>query len=617
MCSIAGIISPSPIAPSLLQAMNAAMRHRGPDGEGYYAWNDASTHIGFAHNRLRVIDTSAASDQPFRYRNRYVLVYNGEIYNYRELRNQLRSMGHAFHTEGDTEVLAAAYAAWGEACLEQLDGMFAFAIWDEEERQLFAGRDRFGEKPFYYHYDAAQQRLLFASEIKGMLAAGMDASVNHALLYNYLTLGHTKQVAWPEHTFYQHIFQLPPAHFITMKAGEAPVQARYFDLDKETMNRDDESTVKQQFHQLLTRAVETRLRADLPCGTSLSGGIDSSAIAALCHQLGGKTFAHRAFSAVFPGFEKDESAFIDEAARSCELESFTTTPDARSFADNLHNLVRCQDEPFGSASVFAQWCVYRLAKEHGVTVLLDGQGADEVLGGYTRYTHWFLQEQMRSEGWAATNGNAHAFQQHGFLEQWDWRNRVAAAFPTLAAMRLRSRAIREQQQNPYIQADYRRSHADADGIFKPTVEKLNDIQYHDLMVMGLEELLRYADRNAMAHSREVRLPFLQHQLVQYVLSTSSTYRFRNGYSKWILRDSVKQLLPKVLVWRSGKTGFEPPQKIWMQDTAVRELVVEGRKKLVAQQVLKPGILDQPVQAAASHAAHNFDFRCMIAGAWLP
>lgn len=617
MCSIAGIISPSPIAPSLLQAMNAAMRHRGPDGEGYYAWNDASTQIGFAHNRLRVIDTSAASDQPFRYRNRYVLVYNGEIYNYRELRNQLRTMGHAFHTEGDTEVLAAAYAAWGEACLEQLDGMFAFAIWDEQEKQFFAGRDRFGEKPFYYHYDAAQQRLIFASEIKGLLAAGMDASVNHAMLYNYLTLGHTKQVAFPENTFYQHIFQLPPAHFITMKAGEAPAQARYFDLDKETRNRDDASTVKQEFSQLLIRAVDTRLRSDLPCGTSLSGGIDSSAIAALCHQLGGKTFAHRAFSAVFPGFEKDESPFIEQVAQSCQLESFTTTPDARSFADNLLALVRCQDEPFGSASVFAQWCVYRLARENGVTVLLDGQGADEVLGGYTKYTHWFLQEQVRAEGWAKASEAARAFQKNGFMEQWGWRNRMAAIFPAWTAMKLRSRAVKEQKNNPYIDEAYRRSHAHNYGIFKPIVEKLNDIQYHDLMVMGLEELLRYADRNAMAHSREVRLPFLQHQLVQFVLSTPSSYRYRDGYSKWMLRETVKTLLPKALVWRSGKIGFEPPQQIWMQDAAVKSLVMEGRKKLVDRQILKPGVLHQPVRASDSHAAHNFDFRCMIAGAWLP
>lgn len=613
MCSIAGIISPSPINPQQLRAMHDVMKHRGPDGEGFYAHKG----IALAHHRLRVIDTSTASDQPFRYMDRYVLVYNGELYNYKALRQTLQSKGFSFHTEGDTEVIAAAYAAYGADCLQYLDGMFAFGVWDEMKGNFFAGRDRFGEKPFYYHYNRDAQTLFFASEIKALLAAGISASVNHALLYNYLTLGHTKQVAWPDNTFFEHIFQLPPSHYITMEAGQEPVVARYFDLDKESMVKQSQEEVMQGFDALLRDAVHSRLVADVACGTSLSGGIDSSAIAALCSAAGSTSFSHRSFSAVFPGFTKDESSQIAQVSNQCGLTSYTTTPSAQDFADALQALIHHQDEPFGSASVFAQWCVYKLAKEQGVTVLLDGQGADEVLGGYTKYTHWYLQEQIKYKGWADVQPEAAAFRENGFLDTWTWRNRAAALLPTWTAISLKKRAVKQQQQNPYIDKDYRANHSDEDGIFKPTVDKLNDIQYFDLMVMGLEELLRYADRNAMAHAREVRLPFLQHQLVQFVLSQPSDYRFRNGFTKWILRETMKNQLPGEIVWQKGKTGFEPPQAVWMQDEALRALVHEGRKKLVAQKILSPKVMDKPIVPTASHAADNFDFRCMIAGAWLP
>lgn len=612
MCSIAGIISSTPPSLQQLKEMNAVMKHRGPDAEGYYE----SAEVAFAHNRLRIIDASSASDQPFRYMDRYVLVYNGELYNYKSLRDRLRQLGFLFRTDGDTEVVIAAFAAWGTNCLLQFDGMFAFAIWDEHSKSLFAARDRFGEKPFYYHYDQSGRSLLFASEIKALLAAGINASVNHTLLYNYLTLGHTKQVSWPDNTFYSHIFQLPPSHYISLESGKEPVIGRYFDLDKEMQQPLPEKEVLEQFSSGLNASVQSRLQSAVACGTSLSGGLDSSVIAALCHASAGNNFVHRAFSAVFPGFEKDESAYAEQVAHECKLSLFTTTPSANDFAANLIQLVQDQEEPFGSASVFAQWCVYRLAKEQGVTVLLDGQGADEVLGGYTKYTHWFLQEQVRLQGWKTTRAAAAGFHQNGFLDHWDWKNRIATMMPNWTAIQLAKRAIRSQKQNPFIDPTYRHAHADEDGIVKPTVEKLNDIQYHDMMIIGLEELLRYADRNAMAHSREVRLPFLQHELVQFIFSQPSTFRFRNGYSKWILRETMKDKLPAAVIWRKGKTGFEPPQQMWMQDAAVQELVREGRKKLVSEKILRPSVMDQPIQASSSHAAGNMDFRCMVAGLWL-
>lgn len=618
MCSIAGILSSRPVDAARLREMNACMRHRGPDGEGYFAWNDESTWLHFAHNRLSILDTTTASAQPFRYQGRYTIVYNGEIYNYRELRQGLEAEGYAFRTTGDTEVLTAAYARWGEQCVDHFDGMFAFGIWDERDRTFFAARDRFGEKPFFYHYDSACRTLHFASGIRALLKAGIPDEPNHTLLYDYLTLGHTRQVHFPENTFYKHVFQLPPSHTLSFHVGkgEDPVVARYFDIDKETVHKGGEKEATERFAALLRTSVQRRMRSDVHTGTSLSGGLDSSAITALCHSGSDEQYTHQAFSAVFPGFAKDESAYIDEMESRFGLSVHRVSPTADDLADSFAQLVRDQEEPFGSASVFAQWKVFEKANMQGVTVLLDGQGADEALAGYTKYTKWYLQEMIHVHGWRWANEQAEAYRRNLFLEDWGLKNLVAAAFPALTAMSLARGARQRQMKVREVSREFRKAHADPDTVFKPVVEKLNDMQYHDLMTMGLEELLRYADRNSMAHSREVRLPFLSHELVQFVISLPADLRMRDGFTKWILRKSMENLLPENITWRKGKTGFEPPQKAWMQAPAVRELIHAGRKRLVDQRILDPSVLETPIVPAGAHEAGNFDLRCMVAGQWI-
>lgn len=618
MCSIAGILSSRPVDAAVLREMNACMKHRGPDGEGYYAWNDERTWLHFAHNRLSILDTTSASAQPFRYRDRYSLVYNGEIYNYREIRKELEDEGYGFRTSGDTEVVAAAYARWGVQCVDHFDGMFAFGIWDEIDRMFFAARDRFGEKPFFYHYDSGSRTLHFASGIRALLKAGIPDEPNHALLYDYLTLGHTRQVHWPENTFYKHVFQLPPSHLLTFHIGkdEEPVVERYFDIDKETVCNMNAKEATEHFADLLRASVQRRMRSDVQTGTSLSGGLDSSAITALCHATPNDQYTHRAFSAVFPGFEKDESAYVDEMQSAFSLNVHRVSPKADDLADNFAQLIHDQEEPFGSASVFAQWKVFAEARKQGVTVLLDGQGADEALAGYTKYTHWYLQEMIRVHGWRWADEQAARFRQNGFLEHWGWKNRVAAAFPAWTATSLARRSRQHQLKTVQISRDYRKTWADPDAVFKPIVEKLNDIQYHDLMTMGLEELLRYADRNSMAHSREVRLPFLSHELVQFVISLPADLRMREGYTKWILRQAMQNILPATITWRKGKTGFEPPQKAWMQHPAVVALIHAGRRKLVDRKILDPSVLQAPIVPTGTHQAGGVDFRCMVAGGWI-
>ncbi len=619
MCGISGIISPhrEKVSTTVLKKMNDALTHRGPDGEGYYEQHTDNFHVGLAHRRLSIIDLSEQSAQPFRYLNRYVLVYNGEVYNYKELRETLTQKGYALRTNGDTEVVAAAFACWGDSCMEHFDGMFSFAIWDETERMLFCARDRFGEKPFFFHYSQSGDEFQFASETKALFASGIARNINHQLLYDYITLGYTKNVTYPDHSFFKDVYQLPPSHYLRFWPGKNILETgRYWDLDKESSIDMYEDQAVEKFHDLLQHSVATRLRSDVPVGTSLSGGLDSASVLALASSLPSSVYNHKAFSAVFPGHEKDESELIHATAERFKVSVFEVRPSADGLAEKMKKLLYHQDEPFGSSSVYAQFDVYQRAEKEGVKVLLDGQGADEVLAGYTKYTHWYLQEKIQLKGWRSVSSEAALLKENQFLESWGWKNRLAATMPGLASTHLKNRTLQKRTANKFIDPYYAIANADSHSIFKPIVETLNDIQYFDTMVMGLEELLRYADRNSMAHSREVRLPFLSHKLVEFVFSLPSSFRIRNGYTKWILRKAMDKKLPDLVAWQKGKTGFEPPQKEWMQDPAIVENIKAARQKLVAEKICLPTLLKSPIQPSSAHDENNFDWRCWVAAAFV-
>jgi asparagine synthase (glutamine-hydrolysing) len=255
--------------------------------------------------------------------------------------------------------------------------------------------------------------------------------------------------------------------------------------------------------------------------------------------------------------------------------------------------------------------VYRLAKENGITVLLDGQGADEILGGYKKYVHWHLQRLFTS-GISKYFYERKQLKQNTFLDEWSWRNYAAALFPDKTAHALQRKAIALQNRHSFIKHDFLRNYQNTDTLQKPVVKQLEDILYYNTFNIGLPELLRYADRNSMAHSREVRLPFLFHKLVEFIFSLPASYKIKDGFTKWILRKSMEQKLPNEITWRKGKVGFEPPQKEWMQNKQVQELVIESRKKLVDKKVLQPGILNEPIKPAAAHDSENYDWRYLCA-----
>lgn len=612
MCGIAGIITLNNnlINEPVLRRMNLSLAHRGPDGEGLWR-NDANT-AGFAHRRLSIIDLTDGGAQPMHYLGRYSIVYNGEIYNYRELKSDLQKAGYFFRTQSDTEVILAAYDFYKEQCVKYFDGMFAFAIWDERDRTLFTARDIFGEKPFYYYRN--EEVFIFASEMKALWAAGLDKSADEKMMINYLALGYVQNAADKSQTFFKHISSLPPAHYGILSLSDMEYAViRYKDFNKENIIKISEQDATEQFQGLLQSSVARRLRSDVPVGTSLSGGLDSSSIAYLINNIQKKTKANpgfKTFSAVFPGFEKSEEKYIAEVAAKFDLESFTVSPSANDLMDDLAKLSWHQDEPFTSSSIYAQYKVYELARKNNIKVLLDGQGADETLAGYTKYLNWYMQELTGHNKFFPARREKAALKRNSIPMKWGVKNLLASYLPSHAALALEKIEFKKISQSQFINANLMQEVKGKEwlGIYKPVVTKLNDILYFNTMQHGLEELLRYADRNSMAHGTEVRLPFLSADLVSFLFSLPSCLKIKNGFTKSILRKAMDKKLPDSIVWRTEKVGFEPPQKSWMQNKKVQDLFYEAKEKLVKEKILKPAILDRDITPLGAHEDNNADWR---------
>ena len=589
--------------------MSHAIRHRGPDGENYWVHQDQP--VGFAHRRLSILDLSPAASQPMHFLQRYTIVFNGEIYNHVELRQELMHKGYSFSTRSDTEVILAAFDCFGEECPGKLDGMFAFAIWDSREKTLFIARDRFGEKPLYY--SISRTEFSFASERKAIWSVGIQRKINLPLLLNYLVLGHTETAAEKTICFYEDLFMIPPAHYLKLQAAEGRFDLKsYWDCNKESRLSISEEDAGEKFMDLLKQSIQRRLRMDVKAGTSLSGGLDSSAIAALVVSQTHEKWD--SFSAVFPGFLKDESSYIRKMISTFRLASHQINPGVDEFLNDFSRLCYHQEEPFSSSSIFAQFKVYEMAADNHLKVLMDGQGADETLAGYSKYIHWYLQELLRTK-FRSFRKEFSGLKKNEIQFQWSWKNYFAAFLPVQVPGVLEKRASKKIRQNKDLNPEFISTYFDRPSIYKPLVLKLNDILYFDSCQQGLDELLRYADRNSMAHGVELRLPFLSHELVEFIFSLPSSFKIHDGWTKWILRMSMDNILPSEITWRKDKIGFEPPQKSWMQDRRMIEKIQEAKNILVREKILKPTVMDKKIQPQEAHAAENDDWRWLTAAAF--
>lgn len=611
MCGIAGIISRnvSLVTNERLRKMTEALVHRGPDGEGY--WINPTGNIALGHRRLAIIDLSNAGEQPMHYLNRYTIVHNGEIYNYTELKEDLKKNGYSFSSKTDTEVIAAAYDCWEDDCVTHFDGMFAFAIWDDETKTLFAARDRFGEKPFYYYFD--DQQFVFASEMKAIWAAGIDRTPNRKMLFNFITIGYTDNPLNPEETFFENIHKLPAATSLYYYTDTHELdKEKYWDINIEDINNNiSDEEANQQFIQLFQTSVQRRLRSDVEVGNSFSGGLDSSSVVAIINSITTHDSRLAAFTACFPGFEKDEAVFAKQVAEKFKLNHYTIPVMETDLINDFEKISLHQEEPFSSSSVLAQYKVYELAKHEGIKVLLDGQGADEILAGYHKYYKYYWQELFIKRK-LMTSGEIKAARKNGIKENFGARNILAALFPDFASVFLEKQYLLHAMQQEDLSTEFIKTQSKEAYYTTPAINNLNGILYFNTMHHGLEELLRYADRNSMAHGRETRLPFLNHDLVQFLFTLPSRFKIRNGWTKWLLRIGMENSLPPEITWRKDKTGFEPPQKKWMQNNAVQDMIRIAKNKLIKEKILKPEVLNKKIEPLDSNDADNFDWRYLSA-----
>ncbi|MBL7771477.1 MAG: asparagine synthase (glutamine-hydrolyzing) [Chitinophagaceae bacterium] len=620
MCGIAGIISvnPNEISTQRLKSMTDAIAHRGPDGDGH--WISANGKVGLGHRRLSIIDLSHEADQPMHYLDRYSLVFNGEIYNYLELKETLVKQGYQFHTQSDTEVLIALFDKHREHCLSLLDGMFAFVLYDQVENMAFIVRDRFGEKPFFYSFKEGQY-FLFGSEMKALWAGGIKKEVSNRMLFNYLSLGYIENPEDLSETFYEQCTRLEHGHYLMLNIETLTmVQHKYYDINWKQIDYSITlEKAKEKFQSLFYTSVQRRLRSDVTVGSSLSGGLDSSLVVCVIDELKkASSQKQNTFSAVFPGYKKDERRYMDYVIAKTSVEPHFVTPDDNGLLNDIEKLSWHQEEPYGSASIYAQYCVMRLAKEHQVTVLLDGQGADEILAGYHIYYNAFFNELK--------NKNHHLFkkqlQQYSELHAHNSINgitaksvgeRIRSISPTLVKPIKKLKLQVQQLKTPVFNADFFASFKDTIYITPGShFNTLNESLYNSTLKHGLQQLLRYADRNSMAHSREVRLPFLFHELVEFLFELPAEYKINEGWTKWIMRESFP-LMPSEITWRKDKIGYEPPQKTWMENTMMKQTISNNKTKLVENGYLHTKQLNTEIKSEDASSTSNMNWRYYLAG----
>lgn len=497
------------------------------------------------------------------------IVYNGEIYNYLDLRAELIARGHQFKSQSDTEVILHAYQEYGCECLNRLNGMFAFALWDSRQQRLWLARDRLGVKPLYFYRDA--RRLIFASEIKAILAAlESTPAPNHRLLYDFLTLGaldHTDE------TFFAGIHKLPAAHWMLIdSSGQTQVQ-RYWDFEVSNeiarLTKDEAEKRSQAFWELFTDAVRLRLLSDVPVGSCLSGGLDSSAVVSVISQLIRQNQVasvgprQQTFSACYASAAIDEQRYIDQAVNWTGAQSWRVFPQPQRFLDDLSQLVWHQEEPFASTSIYAQWEVMRLAREKGVIVLLDGQGADEQLLGYRKFYAFYIQTLLKQgRPLLGLRELILHFGNPAVLKTLQLRRGLRY----LQGQRLGSASIARQLLHDSFAAPF-----EAEPLNIGIASTLGARIKADLTRFSLPVLLRYEDKNSMAFSRESRVPFLDYRLVEYVASLPLNLKLRDGWTKYCLRRGAQGSVPDVILRRKDKLGFATPEDEWFR-SALQEPV---------------------------------------------
>lgn len=571
MCGISGIVARKTTIDSEneIRRMNDRIQHRGPDGEGIYTYRN----VALGHRRLAILDLSELGKQPMHWKERYTIVFNGEVYNYIEIREVLLEEGYAFVSETDTEVILAAYDLWGVDCVTHFNGMWSFALLDKEKQTLFCSRDRFGIKPFYY--TVSEEEFRFGSEIKQLI--GEQPVLNVPVALDFIIAGIEEAT---DETFFKDVLKLTPGHNLVFDLqGNNYRIAPFYNLpDKKEIGGKDAIP---NYMNLLEKSVQLRMRSDVKVGTCLSGGLDSSTVAALASR--NYTF-HDKFYAVHARSEEaatDESAYANLVSEHLNLNLLTVVPSYEDFARDMDEVIRTQEEPFGSPSVFMQHFVFREARRNQCIVMLDGQGGDETLLGYERY----YPALIRSLPWSQRLNaliNSKKNSRLSMLEVIKYMFYFGNYKSRLGRIKRRAGFMRPEYLDAYQSEVLKKVSASYSDIEK--------LQKMELTRSQLPHLLRYEDKNSMRHSVEARLPFIDYRVVEFALNMETKAKINDGWTKYVLRKGMSGLLPDQILWRKNKLGFNAPENTWLEKHAAEMDRVIGQSRLI-NTLADPGKLD--------------------------
>jgi len=612
MCGIAGIVylDDRKIDINLVKEMADTIRHRGPDDEGYLFVNTDNKNylllggqdtpqevfsynllytpnkkienqsyiskLAFAHRRLSIIDLSPTGHQPMCNEDGTIwIVYNGEIYNYQEIRKELISKGHRFISNTDTEVIIHSYEEWGIDSLQRFNGMWAFAIWDSLKKEIFCARDRFGIKPFYYYFD--NNAFIFASEIKALLKVNfVPKNVSNCVIYNYLIKGY---MDYSNDTFFKDIKQLKCREYLILNLNRQDLNVKpYWDinLSQKLLGLSQEDYNK-QFYELFEDSVRLRLISDVSVGSCLSGGLDSSSIVCIINKLIQENKAQmpikdlqKTFSVRYYDNRFDEGMFIEEIVKKIPVSGYQTFFNPQDIEIEIDDVIYYQDEPSWNINIYGQWCVFKLAKEQGVKVVLDGQGGDELLAGYPGYYRYFLVSMAKSfELIRLANELIKYSGRHQLPIREAIYHIILCLIPKWVKSVIKktlkidsekkSESIKWLNQDfiKQINKDYLRGISTKTYLFDESL-------YLSLFEKGLPAMLHFEDRNSMAHSIESRLPFLDHRLVEFSFSLPYHQKISHGLTKWVLRSAMKGILPELIRNRVDKIGFRAPEDVLLR-----------------------------------------------------
>ncbi|UWX60789.1 asparagine synthase (glutamine-hydrolyzing) [Chryseobacterium oranimense] len=573
MCGIAGLIykNSTTVLEESLKKMTDKMSHRGPDAEGFFVYQS----LGLGHRRLSIIDVSESANQPFFLEDKLVLVFNGAIYNYIEIREELKQNGYSFKTTSDTEVLINSYDFWGEECVNKFNGMWSFAIYDKKANKLFCSRDRFGVKPFYYYSDKDQ--FIFASEIKPILEIQKIENVNLQVLLQYLIINISDQT---NETFFENILKLPGSHNLVydLNTNEFNIY-KYYDIKfKEEINKLNLQESIDVFEKEFENSVKIRLRSDVKIGSALSGGTDSSYMVSVASKFLSESDQIEKFTAVTVGSvdeKTDESGMASLTTQVLNINHDIIMPKEDEFKDTFEEVIFKHEEPFGGIAVYMQKFLMKETNSLGIKVLLDGQGADEILLGYNRYTAAYL----RNHGIVSNIKFLSHVKSHydiSILQGLKIYYYFSNFFVRKLWLKKRGQILKDKYFNTIDFSSTKR--------LTKSYKKIFELQKNEIFWCQLPELLKWEDKNSMSYSVETRLPYLDYNFVETCLSINNHYKIRNGWSKYLLRKNLEKYLPDQITYNRRKIGFDAPvDHWWPRSEKILEIINDSK---IIQQISK-------------------------------